>query len=163
LAAFALATCGDSSKAEAIAADLAQKHPLDTFAQKLDIPQIRARVELQRKHADKAIELLRPAEAYQFGYIAGGLPAYLRGLAYLDSKQVTQAAVQFQAILDHRTALGPTPYMSLAKLGLARALALSGEDAKARTAYQDFFTQWKDGDSDIPILKQATNEYAKLK
>jgi eukaryotic-like serine/threonine-protein kinase len=163
LSAFVFATCGDSSKAEAIAADMGKKYPLDTFAQKSDIPQIRARIELQRKHPDKAIDLLRPAEAYQFGYIGAGIPAYLRGLAYLDSKQPTQAAAQFQAILDHRTALGPNPYLSLAKLGLARALALSGDSAKARTAYQDFFTQWRDGDSDIPILKQATNEYAKLK
>jgi len=163
LAGFAFATCGDSAKAEGIAAGLAKNYPLDTFAQRSDIPQIRARVELQRKHADKAIELLRPAEAYEFGFIEGGIPAYLRGLAYLQTKQAPQAAAEFQKILDHKAALTPTPYLSLATLGLARAFAISGDTAKARTAYQDFFTQWKDGDPDIPILKQATTEYAKLK
>jgi len=162
-AAFAFATCGVAAKAEAIAADLAKEYPLETFIQKYDIPQIRARVELQRGKGDKAIELLRSAEAYQFGYVEGGIPAYLRGLAYLQTKQAPQAAAEFQKILDHRTALGATAYLSLAKLGLARALSLSGDAAKARTAYQDFFTEWKDGDSEIPILKQATTEYARLK
>ncbi|MFY9559481.1 MAG: protein kinase [Terriglobales bacterium] len=161
-AAFAFATCGDATKAEAIAADLAKKYPLETFAQKSDIPQIRARVELQRGKGDKAIELLRSAEAYQFGYVEGGIPAYLRGLAYLQTKQAPQAAAEFQKILDHRTALGVTAYLSLAKLGLARALSLSGDAAKARTAYQDFFTQWKHADPEIPLLKQAKEEYAKL-
>ncbi len=162
LAADVFATCGDTAKAEATAADLGKKYPLDTFTQKSDIPQIRARVELQRGNGAKAIELLRPAEAYQFGYVEGGIPAYLRGGAYLQMKQGPQAAAEFQKILDHRSALGVTPYISLAKLGLARAYALSGGSAKARTAYQDFFTLWKDADADIPILKSAKAEYAKL-
>ncbi len=163
LAAVTFATCGDTAKAEAIAADLAKKYPLDTFALKSDIPQISARVALQHGNGAKVVELLSPAEPYQFGFIEGGIPAYLRGLAYLQMKQGAQAAAEFQKILDHRNALAPTPYLSLAKLELARALALSGDSAKARTAYQDFFTGWKDGDSDIPVLKQATMEYAKLK
>jgi tetratricopeptide (TPR) repeat protein len=162
LAADVFATCGDTAKAEASAADLGKKYPLDTFTQKSDIPQIRARVELQRGNGAKAIELLRPAEAYQFGYVVGGIPAYLRGGAYLQMKQGPQAAAEFQKILDHRSALGVTPYISLAKLGLARAYALSGGSTKARTAYQDFFTLWKDADADIPILKSAKAEYAKL-
>ena len=163
LAALTFATCGESAKAEAVAADLAKKYPLHTFTQKSDIPQINARVALQHGNGSKAVELLSPAELYQFGYVEGGVPAYLRGLAYLQMKQGLQAAAEFQKILDHRTELAPTPYLSLAKLGLARAFALSGDAPKARTAYQDFFTAWKDGDSDIPILKQATMEYAKLK
>ena len=162
-AGYVFATCGASAKAATAASELAKNYPLNTFAQKLAIPQIRARVELQRGNAAKAIEELRPTEAYQLGYIAGGVPVYLRGLAYLQAKQGSQAVAEFQKILDHKSAFGPSAYVGLAKLGLARALALSGDSAKARTAYQDFFTQWRDGDSDIPILKQATNEYAKLK
>ena len=163
LAAAVYATCGDAAKAEAIASDLGKKYPTETFAQRIDIPTIRARVELQRGHGAKAIELLAPAETYQFGFVAGGIPAYLRGQAYLQMKQGPQAAGEFQKLLDHYNALAPSPYLSLARLGLARAYALSGDSAKARTAYQDFFTVLKDGDSDMPILKQATMEYARLK
>ena len=162
-AGFVFATCGAVPKAEAVASELAKKHSLNTFVQKLFIPQIRARVELHRGNSAKAIEELRPTEAYQFGFIAGGVTVYLRGLAYLQAKQGSQAATEFQKVLDHKNGFGVSAYVALSKLGLARALALSGESAKARTAYQDFFTQWRDGDSDIPILKQATNEYAKLK
>jgi eukaryotic-like serine/threonine-protein kinase len=161
-AAVVFATCGDSAKAGVIAAALSKKYPLDTFSQRWELPDIRARVELQRGNSAKAIELLRPAEPYQFGYVEGGIPAYLRGLAYLQMKQGPAAAAEFQKILDHRTALGVTAYSSLAKLGLGRAFALSGDAAKAHTAYQDFFTMWKDADPDIPILNQAKAEYAKM-
>jgi eukaryotic-like serine/threonine-protein kinase len=156
------ATCGESPKAETVASELGKNYPLDTLVQKLAIPQIHARAELRHGNGAKAIEQLRPTEAYQFGYIAGGVPAYLRGVAYLQAKQGSQAATEFQKLLDHKPALGASPYVSLARLGLARSLALSGDTAKARTAYQDFFTQWKDADPDIPILKEAKTEYAKL-
>jgi hypothetical protein len=126
------------------------------------IPQIRARVELQRGDGAKAIEELRSTEAYQFGYITVGIPAYLRGLAYLQTKQGPQAVEEFQKYLDHKTAFGPSPYLSLVQLGLARGYAMSGDSAKARIACQDFFTKWKDADPDIPILKEAKVEYAKL-
>jgi serine/threonine protein kinase/tetratricopeptide (TPR) repeat protein len=162
LAGFVFATCGEAAKAENIAADLGKRYPLATLVQKLAIPLIRARVELQPGDSAKAIEQLRSTEAYQFGYIAGGIPAYLRGLAYLREKQAPQAVAEFQKLLDHRPALGAAPYVSLGQLGLARSLALSGDAAKARTAYQDFFTKWKDADPDIPILKEAKTEYAKL-
>jgi hypothetical protein len=69
---------------------------------------------------------------------------------------------EFQKVLDHKAAFGASPYVSLARLGLARGLVLSGDAAKARIAYQDFFTVWKDADADIPILKEARAEYAKL-
>jgi eukaryotic-like serine/threonine-protein kinase len=162
LAASVFATCGDAARADGTAVDLGKKYPLDTFAQRWEIPQIRARLELQRGNGAKAVELLRPAEAYQFSYVEGGVPAYLRGLAYLQMKQGPQAAAEFQKLIDHRFPLGPTAYLSLSKLGLARAFALSGDAAKARTAFQDFFTLWKDADPDIPVLKQAKADYAKL-
>ncbi len=161
-AGFVFATCGESAKAEAIVSELSKNYPLDTLVQKVSIPQIRARLELQRGDSAKAIEQLRPTEAYQFGYIADGKPVYLRGLAYLHAKQGSQAVTEFQKVLDHKAAFGASPYVSLARLGLARGLVLSGDSAKARIAYQDFFTAWKDADADIPILKEARAEYAKL-
>jgi eukaryotic-like serine/threonine-protein kinase len=159
---FVFATCGEAAKAETVASELGKNYPLDTLVQKLAIPQIHARVELQHGNSAKAIEQLRPTEAYQFGYIAGGVPSYLRGLAYLQAKQGPQAVAEFQKILDHKAAFGASPYVSLAQLGLARGLVLSGDAVKARTAYQDFFTKWKDADPDIPILVAAKAEYAKL-
>jgi eukaryotic-like serine/threonine-protein kinase len=161
-AGFAFATCGETAKAETVASELSKNYPLDTVLQKVSIPQIRARVELQRGDGAKTVEQLRPTEAYQFGYIADGKPVYLRGLAYLQAKQGSQAVTEFQKVLDHKPAFGASPYVSLARLGLARGFVLSGESAKARIAYQDFFTAWKDADTDIPVLKEARAEYAKL-
>jgi tetratricopeptide (TPR) repeat protein len=161
-AGMAFASCGQGQKAEADVAKLNHEYPLNSFVQKSDIPQIRARADLQRANPAKAIEDLHLAEAYELGFVEGGIPAYLRGLAYLQNKQGAEAAAEFQKVLDHRGALGATPYMALAKLGLGRASALTGDAAKARIAYQDFFNLWKDADPDIPILKQAKAEYARL-
>jgi len=161
-AGFVFATCGEGAKAETIVSELSKNYPLDTIVQKVSIPQIRARITLQRGDSAKTIEQLRPTEAYQFGYIADGKPVYLRGLAYLHAKQGSQAVTEFQKILDHKAAFGASSYVSMARLGLARGLVLSGDSAKARNAYQDFFTAWKDADPDIPILKQAKAEYTKL-
>jgi serine/threonine protein kinase/tetratricopeptide (TPR) repeat protein len=161
-AAFAFATCGDTRHADSLAADLARQYPLETYAQKIDLPQLQARRELQRGNGTKAIEALKPAEDYEFGFIAVGVPAYLRGLAYLEAKDGKEAAAEFQKVLDHKGAVGVSPYFSLAHLGLARAYALQGDASKARTSYQDFFALWKEADPDIPILKQARAEYAKL-
>lgn len=161
-AGFVFATCGQTQKAEAAAARVNKDHPLDSVSQKSEIPQIRARSELQRGSAAKAIEELHPAEAYQFGFIECGIPAYLRGLAYLHNKQGAEAASEFLKVLDHRGIAGPDSYLALSKLGLGRALTLTGDTAKARTAYQDLFTLWKDADADLPTLKEAKAEYAKL-
>jgi eukaryotic-like serine/threonine-protein kinase len=161
-AGFVFATCGDAAKAETLATDLGKENSLDTLVQKVGIPQIRARIELHQGNGAKAIDQLRPTEAYDFGYIANGRSLYLRGLAYLQTKQGPEAVAEFQKILDRKSAFGVSPYVSLARLGLARGFALSGDPAKARSAYQDFFTAWKDADSDIPILKQAKAEYSKL-
>ncbi len=108
------------------------------------------------------LEDLHPAEAYQFGFIESGIPAYLRALAYLRNKQGAEAAAEFQKVIDHRRALGAIAYVSLARLGLARSYALAGDSSKARMAYQDLFNEWKDADADLPLLKEAKAEYAKL-
>jgi len=113
----------------------------------------------------QAIEVLSPALRYELGSVNPGfnlIPAYLRGLAYLELKQGSSAAAEFQKINDHPGVVGNSVVTVLAHLGLARAYALGGDTAKSRTAYQDFFALWKDADSDIPILQQAKSEYAKL-
>jgi Tfp pilus assembly protein PilF len=89
-------------------------------------------------------------------------PIYVRGEAYLAEHQGREAAVEFQKILDHRGIVLNEPIGALAHLQLGRAYDMSGETTKARAAYQDFLTLWKDADPDIPILKQAKAEYAKL-
>ena len=160
--AMVFATCGQAQKAQASVAKLNHDYPLNSFTQKSEIPQIQARADLQRGNAAKAIEDLHPAEAYQFGYAEWGIPAYLRGLAYLQNKQGGEAAAEFQKVLEHRGATGAMPHQALSKLGLARAFAMTGDGARARTAYQDFLSLWKDADPDIPIQKQAKAEYAKL-
>jgi hypothetical protein len=86
----------------------------------------------------------------------------VRGQAYLKLKKGTEAAAEFQKILDHRGLCMTAPACSLARLQLGRARALSGDNAGARTAYQDFLAQWKDADPDVPILKEAKEEYARL-
>jgi eukaryotic-like serine/threonine-protein kinase len=161
-AAMVFASCGQAQKAEAGAAKLNKEYPLDSFLQKSEIPQIRARIELQRSDGAKALEILHPAEAFQLGFIENGIPVYLRGLAYLQAKQGAEAVAEFQKILDHRPAIGPGVWQALAKLGQGRGYALAGDTAKARTAYQDFFTMWKDADPDLPALKEAKAEYEKL-
>jgi tetratricopeptide (TPR) repeat protein len=163
LAGSTFAQCGEAKKADKVVDELAQKHPLDTFAKKVDIPGIRALEALQRGDGAKAIEELRAGATYDFGRVAGGVPAYLRGLAYLKMKQGGLAAAEFQKFIDHKGVTGASPLLGLVKLGLARALVLSGDTAKARTAYQDFFAMWKDADGDVPVLKAAKAEYEKLK
>jgi tetratricopeptide (TPR) repeat protein len=157
------AACGQAQKADTAAARLNKEYPLNSFTQKSEIPQIRARLALQRGDEAQALKNLHPAEAYQFGEVELGIPAYLRGMAYLKSKQGTEAAAEFQKVLDHRGVSGASPYCALARLGLARSYALTADAAKARTTFQDFFTIWKGADPDIPILKEAKAEYAKLR
>ncbi len=159
---YVFATCGQAQKAAANLAKLNKDYPLDSFLQKSELPQMRARLDLQRGSGAKAIEDLRPAEWAETGWVELGLPMYLRGQAFLQNKQGPEAVAEFQKILDHHDALLPGAYESLAKLGLGRAYTITGDMAKARRAYQDLFVMWKDADSDLPILKQAKAEYAKL-
>ncbi|HTK29195.1 MAG TPA: protein kinase [Vicinamibacterales bacterium] len=156
------ATCGQTQKAEAAAARLDADSPLDTFVQKIDIPFIRARLALARGDAAKALDDLRSTEALELGYQAAGGALYLRGTAYLLSKDGPRAAAAFKRFLDHQGGFGPSAWMGLCTLGLGRAYAIAGDAAKARVAYQDFFTMWKDADADLPVLSAAKQEYARL-
>jgi eukaryotic-like serine/threonine-protein kinase len=162
LSGSALALAGDTAKASAIADEVIKLFPLHTLINSVSLPAIRAQVEINRGNPSKAIELLRPASEYEFGSLSRVLPNYIRAQAYLKARQGPEAAAEFQKILDHRGLCLTAPECSLSHLGLGRARALTGDNAGARTAYQDFFALWKDADPDVPILKEAKAEYAKL-
>jgi len=162
---------GDVARAETLAQDLAKRFPLDTQMQSLWLPAIRAQLALDRRNPAAAVALLplgTRAARIEVGAIpflsnVSCLPSpYLRGQAYLAAGQGHSAAIEFQKILDHKGIVWNCTTGALAHLGLARALALAGDKERALAAYRDFLALWKDADSDIPILKEAKTEYAKL-
>jgi predicted Zn-dependent protease len=162
-AAVALASAGDSSRALQLTDELAKRYPLDTLLNGYWLPAIRARVEINRHNPTRAIALLHTASPYERSMPNNPMFAvYLRGQSYLVLRSGGEAAKEFQRILDHRGVVWNGWQGALAHLGLARAYAISGDAAKARAAYQDFLTLWKDADPDIPILVEAKAEYAKL-
>ena len=164
--AIALAMAGDTARAQALADDLAVRFPEDTIAQSIYIPEIRAQLALRRRDPAKAIEFLKSAASYELGQVELEFelgPAYVRGEAYLAAANGKEASSEFQKILDHRGIVVNQPIGALAHLQIGRAYALEGDKDKARVAYQDFLSLWKDADQDIPILRQAKAEYAKLK
>ena len=125
----------------------------------MDLPILYAQLALSRKDAAKAIDTLQPTVPYELGN--GMQPVYLRGIGYLAGHEGNKAAGEFQKIIDHRVlALGAIG--ALAHLGLARAYVLQGDTGKAKAAYHDFLTLWKDADPEIPILKKAKAEYSSL-
>jgi tetratricopeptide (TPR) repeat protein len=167
MAALALARAGDTAGAEKLAAELDKTFPLDTLVQRYWLPTIRAAVALERQDPSRAIDLLKVASTIELSDLTGNLaifmsPAYVRGEAYLTLHDGHRAAAEFQKFIDHRGLVVTFPWGALARLGLARAYAFEGDTAKARAAYRDFLTLWKDADPDIPILKEARAEYAKL-
>jgi eukaryotic-like serine/threonine-protein kinase len=161
-AALALALAGDLAQATRLADDLNKRFPQHTIVQSGFLPMIHGAIALDGGNGAKAIEALTPAAPYDFGGSFPGYPAYFRGRAYLKLGQGGAAVAEFQKIVDHPGETVNDPVGALAHLGLARAYALSGDTQKARTAYQDFLALWKDAAPDIPILKQAKAEYAKL-
>ena len=167
VSAIALGLAGDSAQATRLAGDLAKGFPEDTIARFHYLPMIHAAAALQSGSATKATEALAPAAPYELGSPAQTLSfalysVYLRGQAYAAAHQGSAAVAEFQKILDHPSVVLNEPIGALAHLGLARAYSLSSDTAKAKSAYQDFFALWKDADPDIPILKEAKAEYAKL-
>jgi predicted Zn-dependent protease len=160
-AAFAL-VAGDAVKAQALADDLAKHFPQDTVVQFIYLPVLHAQLALSHKDSAKAIAALQSAAPYELGNAGGLYPVYTRGQAYLTARQGREAAAEFQKVLEHRGIVRNDPIGALAHLGLARAYGLQGDTTKARDAYQDFLALWKDADPDIPILKEAKAEYAKL-
>jgi eukaryotic-like serine/threonine-protein kinase len=165
IAALVFARTGNVPETEKLEAELDKAFPLDTLVQRYWLPTIRAAVALRRKDPNRAIELLKATSTIELGQpttLAICLcPVYLRGEAYLMLHDGNAAAAEFQKFIDHRGLIVNFSWGALARLGLARAYAAQGDTGKAR-AYQDFLTLWKDADPDIPILKQAKAEYAKL-
>ena len=166
IAVLVLARAGDTAAAEKLAAELDETFPLSTLVQRYWLPTIRAAVALERKDPNRAIELLKVASTIEVGEPTGLTiflcPAYLRGEAYLTLHDGNRAAAEFQKFIDHRGLVVNFPWGALARLQLGRAYAMAGDSAKAKGAYNDFLTLWKDADPDIPILKEAKSEYAKL-
>ena len=160
--ALAMARVGDSVKASKMADDLAKLNARETLVVRYWLPCIRAAVELKRGNADKSIEILQTSIPYEFGAAGPMYPAYLRGEAFLALRRGKEATAEFQKVVDHRGVVLNNVLGALAYLGLGRAYVLTGETAKAHTAYQEFLTLWKDADPDIPILIAAKAEYAKL-
>jgi eukaryotic-like serine/threonine-protein kinase len=169
-AAFALAHSGNLSQAQALANDLERQFPEDTSIRFSYLPVLRARLALNHGDFSKALEKLQVAIPHELGAprssihaLFGALyPVYVRGEAYLALHQGAEAATEFQKIVDHRGIVDSDPIGALAYWQLGRAYAMQGDTAKAKAAYQDFLTLWKDADRDIPVLTQAKAEYAKL-
>ncbi|MGA2648170.1 MAG: tetratricopeptide repeat protein [Candidatus Sulfotelmatobacter sp.] len=178
-AALAFAMAGDTARAESLAQDLGKRFPLDTQMQSLWLPAIQAQLALDRKSSASALTFLQaaasPIELGQISFVTNIsclYPTYVRGEAYLAAGQGSAAAAEFQKILDHSGIVWNCWTGALAHLGVARANALQaknsqGADAdaarvRALAAYKDFLSLWKDADPDIPILKHAKAEYAKL-
>ena len=167
ISALALGLAGDSAQVTKLTNDLSKRFPENTIVQTEYLPMIRGALALQGGKPDKAIEALAATAPYELGSFTQLLNfalylVYLRGEAYLAAHQGPPAAVELQKILDRPGVVQNEPIGALAHLALARAYALAGDNAKSRTAYQDFFALWKDADPDLPILTQAKAEYAKL-
>ena len=170
-AAFALAVSGDVSRSRALADDLARDHPEDTSVQFMYLPTLRALFALDARNPVAAIQSLQTASRFDLatggigfnGYFGKLYPIYVRGLAYLAAQHPVEAAAEFQRIVDHRSIVLVDPIDAFARLQLARALALSGDTAKARSVYDNLFTLWKNADTKIPMVNEARAEYARLR
>ena len=176
--ALAFAMAGDAARAESMAQDLAQRFPLDTQMYSLWLPSILAQVALDRKNPVEALRVVPAASPIERGQILFDInisclyPNYIRGETFLAAGQGSAAAAEFQEIIDHSGIVWNCWTGALAHLGVARANVLEartkqGADAdaarvRALAAYKDFLTLWKVADPNIPILKQAKAEYAKL-
>jgi DNA-binding winged helix-turn-helix (wHTH) protein/tetratricopeptide (TPR) repeat protein len=169
-AALALALTKDSTRVRSLADDLARRFPEDTHVQYSYLPTLRAQLALNRKDATQAIETLQVGLPYDLalepttGVLPLSLyPAYVRGYAYLAARRGTEAAAEFNKIVEHPGVVANEPIGALAHLGLGRAYAIQGEVARSRAAYADFFAKWKNADRGIPRLAEAKEEYSSLR
>jgi tetratricopeptide (TPR) repeat protein len=158
-ASLAYARAGDLRQAQALADELARKHPTDTILYLRTLPMIRAEIEIKQNNPSRAIEILQNVNPLEMGDLQ---VVYTRGQAYLLLHRGREATAEFQKILDHPGIVVNDPLGALAYLGMARAHVLRSDYATARIGYEHFFTLWKDADPDIPIYKEAKAEYAKL-
>jgi tetratricopeptide (TPR) repeat protein len=170
-AGFAVGFSGDSSRSEALASDLEKRFPEDTFVKFAYAPVLRALAAVGRGRPADSMERLEITRQYELAanglnhdhfYLGGLHSAYVRGEALIAMRRYAEAAGEFQKILDHRGIVGADPIGALAHLQLGRVFALSGNKAKAKAAYEAFLALWKDADPDVPILKSAKAEYARV-
>lgn len=165
--AMAYAFAGQRAAAQSLADKMAKEYPENTLVQSNYLPVIRGQLALLANKPDQAIDLLKDARRYELGQPAQVIalnvyPAYVRGQAYLALHDGSSATAEFQRIIDNPGMSLNEPIAALAHLGLARASSAQGDPAKAKSHYQDFLQLWKDADADLPVLKQARSEYAKL-
>jgi predicted Zn-dependent protease len=153
---------GQGREANQIMERLLREHPSDTLLQAVDAPLVLAASHLRSARADEAVRALEAVKPYEFGTYAGLLPNYVRATAYLELHRAEEAAAEFRSVIDHRGLSPVAITWVLSQLGLGRAYAMQGDAARARAAYDVFFARWKDADPDIPLLKRAKAEYAKL-
>jgi eukaryotic-like serine/threonine-protein kinase len=159
------ARSGNIERARQLSDAISQEFPLDTLTQNYSLPTIRAAIQLQQNDPARAIETLRPALKYDLAYpnpFNDLYPAYLRGLAYLRMNNGRLAAQEFKKLMDHPAIIGRFVTGSLARLQLARAEAMAGDQVAARKSYQEFLHLWQEADPDIPIYRQAKDEYKRL-
>jgi DNA-binding winged helix-turn-helix (wHTH) protein/tetratricopeptide (TPR) repeat protein len=168
--ALTFAYARDDARGKALADDLDKRFPEDTIVQFNYLPSIRGKLALNKGDVSGAIQSLGAAAPYELGATrttdldwTAMFPVFVRGEAYLAAHRGSEAAAEFQKILDHRGLVLNQPIGALAHLGLGRAYVLQGDIPKAKAAYQDFLTLWKDADPDIPVLQQAKAEYGKLR
>jgi tetratricopeptide (TPR) repeat protein len=162
-AAVALALCNEQGQVQALIDESVKRFPKDSISTNIMLPMIRAALETSRGNSAQAIQILQPAGRFELGGVAGFWMNYIRGQAYLRQGSGKEAAAEFQKILDHRGVEPLSPVFPLAHVGLARAAALTADNARSRKEYQDFFALWKDADADLPVLVQAKKEYEQLK
>jgi serine/threonine protein kinase/tetratricopeptide (TPR) repeat protein len=175
-----LALCGDTKQSQAIADELAKKFPHDTYVNYVYAPMVQALAAMNRNDFAEALKSLELCRRFEMGPAVAMLPTYIRGLVYLraagwgkpnmtgslgteQTDYAARAAAEFKSILDHLGISTGTPFYPISHVGLARAAALKGDTAGARKSYQDFLALWKSADQDIPILREAKQEYEKLK
>jgi tetratricopeptide (TPR) repeat protein len=169
-AAFALALSGESSRSRALADDLNARFPEDTCVQFIYLPTLRAQLSLNMREPAAAIQSLQAVSRFDYaqagtgfnGFFGALYPVYVRGTAYLSARRPAEAAVEFQKVLDHPGAVLVDPMGAVARLQLARSLALAGDVAKAKSVYQDLLALWATGDGDASLIKQAKAEFARL-
>lgn len=167
-AALAFALSGEDHRADALATKLELSFPEDTVVKSIYLPTIRAEIELSRQNFGEAIRILEAVEPYEYGSPVQAVlslslyPAYIRGLSYLASRQPSKGAAEFQKIIDHQGVVGFELIGPLAHVGLARARAMAGDAAGARSEYERFFALWKNADANLPILRQSKSELSQL-
>jgi hypothetical protein len=161
-AARALALCEVGGEASALSRELGERFPDATLTTRLQLPVAAAALALTRGDTTRALELLDAVKPYDHAPASEFWPIYLRGLAHLQRRDGRAAGIEFQSILDHRGEAPASPLYALSQLGVARAAALAGNTVQALHAYDAFFTLWGGADANLPQVKEARRDYARL-